>query len=181
MRAFMLVLFLGALWSLFLALTTPHFVRPWLWVVFGSDLAAAVVVFGITVIDRKLPTLYPQQRGAEGSEQASIRISRSEERLRDTGRPYRVIIDDKVVCGLWNGESRVFAVRPGHHRVRIGMDWSGSEEVTVALHDGETKALSCRPKRSPPGPIRMFSRRGWVDLYEENADSRPPLSAELPN
>jgi hypothetical protein len=100
-----------------------------------------------------------------------IRISRKLERWRDQGRKYKVVIDGQIVGAVHNGESRDFTVTKGEHCVRIRIDWSGSRDLVLALDGGQVKTLMCNPKGSAwSSPIRMFSRRGWVDLYETGAD-----------
>src|ERR1700680_3421316 len=99
--------------------------------------------------------------------QSSIRIDRKRERWRDQGRSYKVIVDGRMVGRVRNGQQQDFVVTPGQHRIRIKVDWSGSRDVSLVLENGESRTLVCHPKGSAmSSPIRLFSRRAWVDLYE---------------
>jgi hypothetical protein len=180
LRVLILVLLLLSLPFLFIALTGPSVIRPVFWVYFGLVLAMAVAPLRLVVSNKKVESLGPDPLPEGSSGRASLRIFRSREQWRATGRVYKVIIDGKAIGGLSNGESKLFDVLPGTHRVRMGVAWTGSKEVEITLQDGETRAVSCRPSRSAPMFIRIFRRDGSVDLYEENADVVLPWSPEPP-
>jgi hypothetical protein len=158
--------------ALLVALIGPSVARPWTWALFGASLVGSSLVLTMMVTDTRAENLV-SVRVEEGQGQAIIHITRSHERWRDQWRVYKVIIDGRVVGGVANGESKDFALRPGKHQVRIGLDWTGSENVAVEVGAGGFKTLCCEPKGSPgTSGFRIFSRRAWVDLHVPPSDLR---------
>ena len=56
-------------------------------------------------------------------------------------RAIEIFVDDKSVGKLANGESKVFEVMPGEHRVYAKIDWCKTPEISVSVDAGETATL----------------------------------------
>jgi hypothetical protein len=68
---------------------------------------------------------------------ASIEIRR-EKGFKDAIRVYKVEMDGSVIGEVKAGESVRFEVRPGRHRLRLKIDWCGSEYVDFQIQDNQT-------------------------------------------
>ena len=72
----------------------------------------------------------------------------------DRNRVYKVVIDGSDVGELWPSQSDWFNVRLGEHLVRVKIDFMGSNELHVALAEGDLVELACRARSSA---MAMFS------------------------
>ena len=61
----------------------------------------------------------------------SVTIERQKAVWRDRARAYSVNIDGRRVGKLASGETATFALLPGPHKVRMKIDWCGSQSLTV--------------------------------------------------
>ena len=59
---------------------------------------------------------------------ASLTIMR-DSGYADRARKYQVVVDEAVVGQVSNGETKEFSLSPGHHEVRMKIDWCGSRPV----------------------------------------------------
>jgi hypothetical protein len=89
--------------------------------------------------DTKPPTPLPVD-----SDQAELEI------VRSRGNPpilraYRIIVDGEEVGRIKRAESRIIALRPGSHDVRLKMDWVESDSHRVSINAGERVTLRCQP------------------------------------
>jgi hypothetical protein len=96
--------------------------------------------------------------------------------MRDSGyadriRKYKVVIDGAVVGLVSNGETKEFAVSPGHHRLYMKIDWCGSKpvEFTVTERDAVTfQARSNLRGRKLFGALwyALFDRDSYILLEQ---------------
>ena len=100
---------------------------------------------------------------------AEVRVRRPPGGLRDRWRSYSVLVDGRCSGRLRRGGTVTVPVAPGPHVVQVRIDWTGSEEVTVTVADGEVVSLTA----SPGTPIGTFaelpSRTRWVRLTVDGA------------
>ncbi|MDM8000794.1 MAG: hypothetical protein QUS33_12610, partial [Dehalococcoidia bacterium] len=61
-----------------------------------------------------------------------IRISRREEH-RDSLRPYRVVLDGRVVADIWEGQTIDVDAQPGDHLLHLKIDWCRSNIVRLQV------------------------------------------------
>jgi hypothetical protein len=76
----------------------------------------------------------------------TIEIERERARRRDRVRAYKVLIDETQVGVVRDGRSEVFSVTPGAHSVRLKLDWCKSNQVDLAVSDGDVLQLRCGPR-----------------------------------
>jgi len=102
---------------------------------------------------------------------ACIRVSREGGGRRDAVRAYTVVIDGNKAGTLRPGETREFAVEPGHHRLRMKIDWTGSEERDVLLQSGQVRGFICRPNGGTWQALTQLLPGGsrWIDLHAVDA------------
>jgi hypothetical protein len=103
---------------------------------------------------------------------AIVRLTRVSAPVRDRLRSYRVELDGTVVGKIRSGESTDFKVEPGHHRLRVKGDWTGSQTLSFEIKKGALAHFECQPNgHSPTALIEMFKslrRPGdpWIDLRD---------------
>lgn len=54
-------------------------------------------------------------------------------------RNYSVYLDGKKVGVIENDDIQVFDIEPGHHELKIKIDWCGSQKVTFDINDDGIK------------------------------------------
>ncbi|HET6816204.1 MAG TPA: hypothetical protein VFH66_03135 [Mycobacteriales bacterium] len=102
------------------------------------------------------------------SESASIKITRDPAVWRDRGRAYKVLIDGRQAGTVRHGETFVTSVSPGTHSVRLRIDWTGSQEVQVAVAPGATTSLVCAAGGSSwTALFDALGRRPYISLRPE--------------
>jgi hypothetical protein len=93
---------------------------------------------------------------------------------RDSGyadrmRTYRILVDDREVGDLADGESETFDVEPGSHAMKITIDWCSSNTVTFALAADQQLLLECGSSLRGPKVLLtifylLFAREEYVWL-----------------
>jgi hypothetical protein len=87
---------------------------------------------------------------------------------RDRLRSYVVMIDERASGRLRRGKEIVIDVPPGHHEVRIKIDWTGSPTVAVDVEADQQVNLVAVPKGVQLAPIAdLASKDRWVTLIRE--------------
>lgn len=66
---------------------------------------------------------------------------------RDSGyadlvRAYAVIVDDKKIGELRNGESKEFLISAGDHSIAARIDWCGSKTHQFRVNDGDSLSFN---------------------------------------
>jgi hypothetical protein len=87
---------------------------------------------------------------------------------RDRLRSYVVMIDERALGRVRRGKEIVIDVPPGHHEVRIKIDWTGSRTVPVDVEADQQVNLVAVPKGVQLAPISdLASNDRWVTLVRE--------------
>lgn len=55
----------------------------------------------------------------------------------DRARAYAVILDQRKVGEIWDGESREFPISEGSHDLRLKIDWCGSRSIGFSASPDE--------------------------------------------
>jgi hypothetical protein len=84
---------------------------------------------------------------------------------RDRLRSYDVMVDERFAGQLRRGKTVTIDVPPGHHEVRIKIDWTGSPTFPVDVAAGEQVSLVAIPKGVQLVPVAdLVSSDHWVTL-----------------
>jgi hypothetical protein len=87
---------------------------------------------------------------------------------RDRLRSYVVMIDERPSGRLRRGKEIVIEVPPGHHEVRIKIDWTGSPTMPVDVESDQQVNLLALPKGVQLAPIAdLASKDRWVTLVKD--------------
>jgi hypothetical protein len=87
---------------------------------------------------------------------------------RDRLRSYVVMIDERASGQLRRGKQIVIDVPPGHHEVRIKIDWTGSPTLSVDVEADQQVNLVAVPKGVQLAPVSdLASSDRWVTLVRE--------------
>jgi hypothetical protein len=103
---------------------------------------------------------------------AIVRMTRVSAPVRDRLRSYRIELDGTVIGKIRSGESTDFSVEPGHHRLRMKGDWTGSQTLSFEIKRGAVAHFECQPNgHSLTALIDTFKsllKHGdpWIDLRE---------------
>jgi len=73
---------------------------------------------------------------------AIVEITR-ERSVANSARGYAVLLDGERIDRIGNGQTRRYAVAPGRHEIRIGLDFYRSRPLALDLGPGETICLEC--------------------------------------
>jgi hypothetical protein len=71
---------------------------------------------------------------------ATIRIHRTSEYINGM-RNYRILIDNKQVGTIADGETKEFVTEAGQRTITAKIDWCSSPDILLDVKDGETIAL----------------------------------------
>lgn len=82
---------------------------------------------------------------------ATIVIKRRSEHI-NRFRNYRILLDDKKIGVIANGETKTFETTPGQHKLVASIDWCSSPPISFTLNDGETKTLQ----------VGGFKNASWI-------------------
>ena len=101
------------------------------------------------------------------SDQGAIEITRESAPWRDRSRPYKVVLDGKVIGSVPDGATFHYELAPGAYELRLKIDFMGSHSIAVDVAPGSTRTLVCRPNGSAASSILdLFSKkRPWIDLH----------------
>jgi hypothetical protein len=80
---------------------------------------------------------------------ALIQLDRAAGGRTDKLRAYKVLLDGVKVARIRRGETRTLEVSPGHHELRLAVDWCRSPIVRLDLMAGQEARLRCWPKANP--------------------------------
>lgn len=99
----------------------------------------------------------------------SICVKRAKGGWRDRARAYRIEVDRAEVGRLRRGQELTIQVSPGEHHVRAKIDWTGSEEISVAVAAGASASIVVWPKGGSAwrGVRATFSGASWVNIAVE--------------
>jgi len=94
-------------------------------------------------------------------------------------RAYKVLIDNKKVGLIRPGEASDFGVDPGHHELRVKIDWTGSQSIAFDATADEVIQFECQPNGTKmPGLFdifRTFRKNGepWIELRHTSDTDSP--------
>jgi hypothetical protein len=99
---------------------------------------------------------------------SSIEIWREAGHDRDRLRRYRVAVDGVQVGSVRAGETAVFPVEPGVHRVQISIAWCRSPTAEVEVPERGTVRLGCRPNPDLASALKAITtdRGRYIELSE---------------
>jgi len=63
----------------------------------------------------------------------------------DSSRFYEIILDGKNVGIIFATQSISVPIEPGHHSLKMNIDWGGSEEINFSIGSGEEITFECEP------------------------------------
>ena len=72
---------------------------------------------------------------------SKLHIRRRRSAFHDRLRSYRVIVDGNDVGRIRAGEAWEYDVSPGHHTIRLRIDWTGSPSLAIQFSPGEVVEL----------------------------------------
>jgi len=61
----------------------------------------------------------------------------------DSFRAYKIILNGNNVGILFASQSISVPVEPGHHSLKMNIDWCGSEEINFSIGSGEEITFEC--------------------------------------
>ena len=106
-------------------------------------------------------------------QEGTIRIERRDNGRRDRLRAYKVVLDGAEVGELRRGESISVRAAPGSHRLRLRIDWTGSEEVAFDLGPDQIVDFACQPRPQGLSVADLLTRQPWIDLgWASDLDAR---------
>jgi hypothetical protein len=105
--------------------------------------------------------------------QSSIKIKRNK-KYGDFLRPYEIILDGKNAGSIVQNQTISIAVDPGHHSLKMKIDWCGSEEINFNINPEEEIQFECENNRSSPLKALLifyyliFDTNNWILLKRYN-------------
>ena len=87
----------------------------------------------------------------------------------DSSRFYEIILDGKNVGIIFATQSISVPIEPGHHSLKMNIDWGGSEEINFSIGSGEEITFECEPRHPIVGALLMpyhvmFEPNNWILL-----------------
>jgi hypothetical protein len=89
----------------------------------------------------------------------------------DLFRSYEIILDGKNVGIIFNSQSISVPVDPGHHSLKMNIDWCGSEEIKFSIGSGEEITFECESGLSILKVLLIpyyliFRQNNWILLKQ---------------
>jgi hypothetical protein len=100
--------------------------------------------------------------------EAFVEVERVANPWRDRARAYRIFIDGTEVGKVSHGSTWKLAVPPGHHRMRLKIDWCRSRDVSFDAQPGEITSFRCGPNAAD-----------WRGLYDTTIGWKRYISLAL--
>jgi hypothetical protein len=90
--------------------------------------------------------------------------------MRDSGyadriRKYKVVLDGAVAGHVSNEKTKTFSVSPGHHHLRMKIDWCGSKPVEFTATEEDAVTFQAR---SNLRGFKVFSAL-WYILFDRES------------
>jgi hypothetical protein len=99
----------------------------------------------------------------------AIRFYRPAVKFRDRFRAYRLEIDGEPVGQIRYGKEILVETRPGRRTVQARIDWTGSEELTLDLVEGEAFSIRVEPGKGSTLES-LQTADGYLRLTVEDRD-----------
>jgi hypothetical protein len=99
-----------------------------------------------------------------------VKITRKKTLVNSLGG-YEIILDGENVGIIFATQTISVPVEPGHHSLKMMIDWAGSEEINFSIGSGEEITFECEP-RLPIGAILLipyyliFKPNNWILLKQ---------------
>lgn len=99
-----------------------------------------------------------------------VKITRKKTLVNSMGA-YEIILDGENVGRIFASQTISVPVEPGHHSLKMMIDWAGSEEINFSIGSGEEITFECEP-RLPIGGILLipyyliFKPNKWILLKQ---------------
>jgi hypothetical protein len=98
-----------------------------------------------------------------------LKIMRKNNGFVDLLRSYEIILDGKNVGIVFPNQTTSVVVEPGHHSLKMKIDWFGSEEINFNIGSGEDITFECEPRHPIVGALLMpyhlmFEPNNWILL-----------------
>jgi hypothetical protein len=71
-----------------------------------------------------------------------VKIKRKKNAV-DSARSYEIILDGENVGIIFPTQTISVPVEPGHHSLKMNIDWGGSEEINFSIGSGEEITFEC--------------------------------------
>jgi hypothetical protein len=89
----------------------------------------------------------------------------------DSFRFYEVILDGRNVGVIFASQSISVPVDPGHHSLKMSIDWCGSEEIKFSIGSGEKITFECESSLSILKVLLIpyyliFKQNNWILLKQ---------------
>jgi hypothetical protein len=72
-----------------------------------------------------------------------VKIRRKKTLYVDSWRSYEIILDGENVGIILSNKTISVLVEPGHHSLKMKLDWGGSEEINFSIGSGEEITFEC--------------------------------------
>jgi len=100
-----------------------------------------------------------------------VKIRRKKNLWVDSSRFYEIILDGENVGNISPSQTISVPVEPGHHSLRMKLDWGGSEEINFSIGSGEEITFECESNVSGPKMLLIlyyviFRPNNWVSLKQ---------------
>ncbi|RFU62877.1 hypothetical protein [Peribacillus glennii] len=73
---------------------------------------------------------------------ATIIINR-EKQLMNKFRDYKILMDDREIGSIKDGETKEFTLEPGDYKLQMQIDWCLSKEISFTAGEGERVRFQC--------------------------------------
>jgi hypothetical protein len=71
-----------------------------------------------------------------------VKIKRKKNAV-DSSRAYEIILDGENVGIIFSTQTISVPVEPGHHSLKMNIDWCSSEEINFSIGSGEEITFEC--------------------------------------
>jgi hypothetical protein len=103
--------------------------------------------------------------------QSSVVKIMRKEKWGDSWRLYEIILDGENVGSIFATQTISVPVEPGHHSLKMKIDWGGSEEINFSIGSGEEIIFECESGLSIGQALLIpyyliFRPNNWISLKQ---------------
>lgn len=100
---------------------------------------------------------------------STVTVSRRPGGYRDRARAYKVMLDGQQVAKIKAGQRHSQPIPPGAHRVKMKIDWTGSQVEEFTVEPGATAEFHCEPNGFFLNLFwQIFTGSKWIRLQRKN-------------
>jgi hypothetical protein len=92
-----------------------------------------------------------------------VKIKRKKDVI-SSGSAYEIILDGENVGIIFSTQTISVPVEPGHHSLKMGLDWGGSNEINFSIGSGEEITFECESSI----PIQKIFLVPYYLIFEPN-------------